>query len=374
MDGMKAAVVGCGMIAVKQYFETLAHTRRLKVTACADLLPERAERACRLMEENAWGRPRPAAFEEILDDPDIGLVLNLTPPAAHHALNLRALRAGKHVYTEKPLALTREEGRAQIEAAAGRGVMLAGAPDTFLGCGHQSARALLDAGRIGEPSSVTLFALGAGPDGYHEDPEWFFKAGAGPLLDMGVYYLTDAVHLLGPIRRVSAFTKITFPERTVLSEKKRGQTFRVDVPTHVTAVLEFVSGVLGTLIASFDTVGGHHLWPIEIHGTEGSMAVPDPNGFAGDVQWRAARRRGPWEVVEPTCGLRTLGRGAGAADLAAAAAAGRRPRASAELAYHVLDVCLAIYASAASGRAVNVDSTVQRPAPLPARLDDDITD
>jgi len=370
---MNVGIVGCGMIA-RQYLGVLGQTRWLSPVACADLVPERAEAACSTLEEKEWGKARPASLEEILADDDIDLVLNLTNPKGHYPITLQALEAGKHVHSEKPLAMTREEGRQLLAAAESNGVRLGCAPDTFLGCGHQTARAVIDSGRIGEPSMVTLFMLGSGPDGYGENPEVFFQAGAGPLMDVGVYYLTDAVQLLGSIQRVTASAKSTFPERLMRSGKLAGTKIKVEAPTHVTAALEFESGILGTLIASFDILGGHHLAPVEVHGTEGSLSVPDPNGFGGNGAFKAARSSEPWEAIEPTHGTSGMARGTGAADLAAAVANGRPHRASGELAYHVLDVALAIHESAGSGSAVDVESTVERPSPFAEGIVEDIED
>jgi predicted dehydrogenase len=333
----------------------------------------RAEAACKTFAEKGWGTPTACSYDEMLLRDDVDLVLNLTNPKVHYDLNRRALEAGKHVHAEKPLTVTREEGRKLLETAATHGRRLGCAPDTFLGTGHQTARALIDAGAIGKPASLTLFMIGRGPDGYHEDPEFFYQAGGGPLFDVGVYYITDAVHLLGPVRRVTGMTKTTFAERTVLSEKKRGRTFPVEVPTHVTGCLEFACGALGTLIASFDNRGSHRLPRIEIHGTEGSLSVPDPNQFGKNPElFRSGEEDKGWQEMPFTHGCSRGCRGLGAAELVAAEASGRPHRTSGALAFHVLDICVALHESAEAGRAVELEPGCEQPAIMPEGVVDDI--
>jgi len=370
---MNVGMVGCGMVAERQYLPACGALSSLNLVACADLHPERAEAFCRKAAEENCGTPETCTFEEMLARDDIDLVMNLTNPKAHFALNRQALDAGKHVYAEKPLAVTREEGQQLVELAARKGVQLGCAPDTFLGSSHQTARALLDSGTIGTPTAAVLSMVGGGPDGYHDDADLFFQRGAGPLMDNGVYPLTNAVNLLGPVRRVSAMTKITFPERTILKEKRYGEKFKVEVPTHVTAVLEFENGVLGTFINSFDVKGAHHVPRLEIYGTEGSLAMGDPNSFNGAPEIAlAADRKAGWQAREETHGYGGRYRGVGGAELANAVAAGRPARASGELAYHVLDICCSIYEAADSGRCVEVQSRVERPDPLPEGVVDDM--
>ncbi|MDP6524000.1 MAG: Gfo/Idh/MocA family oxidoreductase [Kiritimatiellia bacterium] len=368
MDGVKAGIVGCGMIA-GAYYKACGESKWLIPAACADLVEGRAEEACAMIKEKGWGEPVPMSFDDMLANDEIGIIFNLTNPKAHYPLNLRALEAGKHVYAEKPLAITREEGKELLSAARANNVLIGCAPDTFLGPAHQTARSLLDSGAIGEPTAGTFFFAGGGPDGYHQDPEFFFEAGAGAMFDVGVYSLTHAVNLLGPVKRVSAFTKKTWEERTILSKKKLGQKMPVEVPTHVSASLEFENGAIGTFLTSFDIKGGHHLLDIEIYGTDGSLQVPSPNGFDGDVSMRKVD--GDWEKLEHTHGHTNATRGIGGVDLVAAAATGRPLRASGELAYHVLDIGLTIYESAEKGAALEVASTVERPALMQEGLTED---
>ena len=371
---MNVGIVGCGMI-VTPYLRACGESKWLNLAACSDLVEERSAAACDKAAGNGWGSPQVRGYDEILADGEIDFVINLTNPAAHFSLNMRALEAGKHVYAEKPLCVTREEGRRLLETSARNNVRLGCAPDTFLGSGHQTARALLDAGTIGEPSSAALFIAGGGPDDYHETPELFFQHGAGPLFDLGVYSLTDAINLLGPVKKVAGLTKTTFTERTVLTPKNFGRKFKVEVPTHVSASLEFAGGVVGTFIASFDVRGGHHLPHIEVYGAEGTLYVPSPNGFGGrPLLFRAGEADQGWREIEPTHGYGGSSRGIGAADIAAAVAGGRAHRAAGELAFHVLDVGLSIYESADSGKAVEVASSTARPAAFPEGITPDIVD
>ncbi len=374
MATLNAGLVGCGMIRTP-YLRACGLSEWLNLIACADLIQERAAAACREASENGWGSPVACDYETMLNDENVDIIINITNPSAHHRLNKMAVEAGKHVHSEKPLCSTIEEAADLLRSAARGNTMISCAPDTFLGCGHQTARAAIDAGAIGEPTAASFFFAGAGPDGYHEDPDFFFQTGAGPMLDVGVYSLTQLVTILGAVRNVAGHTKITFPERTVLSAKRHGEKMKVDVPTHVSASLEFESGVVGTFITSFDIKGGHNLPHAEIYGTEGTIALPDPNGFGGRPRLRRAdESQAGWRELEPTHGYAGANRGIGAADLAASLHSARPPRASGELAFHVLDAAYSIYQAGATGRCVEVKSSVERPDPMPEGLSDDIVD
>ena len=374
MRAFKVGLVGCGMIR-NPYLRACEESKWLDLVACADLIQERAKEACKDYEDNGWGKPVACSYDEMLASGDIDLVMNITNPKAHFSLNLRALEAGKHVHAEKPLCVTRKEGRQLVAAAKANNVRLSCAPDTFLGTGHQTARALIDSGAIGEPTAVALFFCGGGPDGYHQDPEFFFEEGGGPMFDVGVYILTDTIHLLGPVKRVSGMTKKTWEERTILSEKKRGQKMPVLIPTHCTASLEFESGVLGTMVTSFDMKGGHHLPNIEVYGTEGTIRVPDPNQFGNKpLLMRTEERDKGWQEIDATHGYSGNSRGIGGADLSAAVQNDRPHRAGIDLAYHVLDVGLSVYDSANSGSTVEVESTPAQPQAMPDGVVEDIED
>jgi predicted dehydrogenase len=360
MTPVKAGIVGCGTIS-GVYFQAGQKFSAFDIVVCADIVPERAE--ARAAE---FQIPRVCTVEELLADPDIDIVINLTIPAAHGEVGLAALEARKSVYNEKPLAVTREEGRRMVELARTKGVRVGGAPDTFLGGGIQTCRKLIDDGWIGEPVAATAFMLGHGHESWHPNPDFYYQPGGGPMFDMGPYYLTALTALIGPVRRVTGSTRITFPERTITSQPKYGTKIKVTVPTHVVGVLDFESGAIGTIITSFD-VWAHELPRIEIYGTEGSLSVPDPNGFGGPVRLRRAGTP-EWSAMPLTHGYTEQNRGLGVADMACALRSGRPHRASGDLTYHVLDVMHAIHDASREGRHIMLSSTCNRPAPLPLGL------
>ena len=358
-DGpVKIGVVGCGSIS-GIYFQTAQRMDILEVAACADLDGARAK--ARAAE---YGIPKACTVDELLADPDIQIVVNLTIPQAHFEVCQAALNAGKHAYVEKPLSLTREQGRALLETAGAKGLRIGGAPDTFLGAGLQACRKAMDDGLIGQPVAATAFMLGHGHESWHPDPEFYYKPGGGPLFDMGPYYLTALVALMGPITRIAGSAQKAFAERTVTSRPKHGQIITVETPTHIAGTLDFVSGAVATLITSFD-VWKSTLVPIEIHGTLGSLSVPDPNGFGGPVQ--VSRGGGAWEDVPLTHGYAENSRGLGVADMAYAIRENRPARASGDLTYHVLEAMWGFLESSAQSRYYAMQSTAERPAPLPAQ-------
>ncbi|MDP4097630.1 Gfo/Idh/MocA family oxidoreductase [Paenibacillus sp. P96] len=361
MHKVKVGVIGCGKIS-SIYMENCHKFEVLELIACADLDPARArEQAAR------YDIPRAYSTDELLADPDVELVINLTIPAVHAEISLRALEAGKHVYVEKPLTISREDGRRVLEAAAAKGLLVGCAPETFMGAGIQTALKLLEDGVIGQPVAATAFMMSGGHETWHPDPEFYYAAGGGPMFDMGPYYLTALVQLLGPIRRVSGMTGKAFDERTITSEKKYGQKIQVDIPTHVAGLLEFEDGAIGTMITSFDIFGGSSLPRMEIYGTQGTMLVPDPNTFGGPVMFR---RNGDKEWTEQPLlpGYDQNTRGIGPADMAYAINSGRPHRASGELAYHVLEAMWAFHDSAEQGTFYEMQSTCTRPSALPQDL------
>jgi predicted dehydrogenase len=356
-------VVGTGTVSAR-YLENMSGSPLLEVVACSDAVPDRArERA------EQYGVPRVLRAEELLADPDVELVVNLTVPAAHAAITLAALRAGKHVWSEKPLATTREEGREILREARARGLQVGCAPDTTLGAGLQTVQRLIERGAVGLPLAATACFMTRGPDEWHPDPAFFFQAGAGPLLDVGPYSLTTLVTLLGPVRRVTASGRVLYGERTVAQGPKRGETFVVKTPTLVAGVLEHVGGQVSTLLTAFGAWGGTQPH-VEVFGSEGVLDGPDPNTFEGPVRLREHASGGEWREVplayHHTDGCRNC-RGIGVAEMAQAIRAGRAPRASGALAYHVLDVMLALDESAVEGRHVVVTSTCRQPRLLPLR-------
>ncbi|MBI2941042.1 MAG: Gfo/Idh/MocA family oxidoreductase [Chloroflexi bacterium] len=357
---VKIGIVGCGTISAT-YLRVARTFEVLDVVACADILVERAQ--ARAAE---YGVPTACTVEELLADPSIEVVVNLTIPRAHGEVALAAIAAGKSVYNEKPLAVTREEGQRILRGARERGVRVGCAPDTFLGGGIQTCRKLIDDGQIGEPVAAVAFMLGHGHESWHPDPDFYYQPGGGPMFDMGPYYLTALVNLIGPVRRVTGSARVTFPERTITSQPRYGTKIIVNTPTHIAGVMDFANGAVGTIITSFD-VWGHNLPRIEVYGTEGSLSVPDPNGFGGPVRLR--RLRGPeWTDVPLTHGYTENTRSLGVADLACALRSGRPHRASGDLAYHVLDVMHAFHDASREGRHVELASTCDRPAPLPVGL------
>ncbi|MHC5055591.1 MAG: Gfo/Idh/MocA family protein [Planctomycetota bacterium] len=353
-EAAKVGVVGCGNIS-GAYLKNSKNYPAFEIAACADLDMERAK--AKAAEHGA----RACTVEELLADEEISTVLNLTIPNGHFDVARAALEAGKHAYNEKPLAIERDEGRALVELAREKGLRLGCAPDTFLGAGGQTCRKLIDDGTIGEPVAATAFMTCRGHESWHPSPEFYYKAGGGPVFDMGPYYITALVNLLGPVKRVTGSARVTFPERAITSEPKNGTKITVDVPTHVAGVLDFASGVVATIIMSFD-VWAASLPRIEVYGSEGSLSVPDPNGFGGPVRlWRASDRE--WREAPLT--HPGNGRSVGVADMAAAARSGRAHRASGDLAYHVLDVMHAVHEASAGGAHVELTSTCERPEPMP---------
>jgi predicted dehydrogenase len=312
---------------------------------------------------------------------EIDAVLNLTSPQAHAALSLAALASGKHVYTEKPLALSLADGAQLLETARTHGLRIGSAPETFLGPRLQACRRAIDSGLIGEPIGAGAFVVSHGHEWHHPNPDFFYKKGAGPVLDMGPYYITALVALLGPVRRVSGFARASFPERVIETAPRRGAVISVEVATHVAGTLEFESGAIGTLIASFD-VWDSELPRMEVYGSEGTLCIPDvdplegPNVFGGKVLVRTrarARWRGTprppgleeWDELPVGTSFAENSRGLGLAEMAMAMEAGRPHRASGELAYHVLEVALALLEACETHGCRNVTSTCERPAPLP---------
>ncbi|KKB11496.1 oxidoreductase [Devosia geojensis] len=304
------------------------------------------------------------SIEAMLADPEIALIVNLTIPRAHVEVGLRALEAGKHVYSEKPLGVAFAEGQRLVEAAKARGLRVGSAPDTFLGGAHQQARAVVDSGAIGRPVGGTAFMMIPGHESWHPDPAFYYDIGGGPMLDMGPYYITDLVNLLGPVERVVAISSTARTERTITSEPKRGQTVPVKIATHITGSLGFVNGAVVQIAMSFDVAGHKHV-PLEIYGTEASLIVPDPNNFGGGLEIKKPGRNEPWvevPVEKPYAdgNYRSLG----VADMAQGILDDRPHRANGDLALHVLEVMEAFETASREGRAVDITTRPERPGAL----------
>jgi predicted dehydrogenase len=358
---LRIGVVGAGKIS-SQYSESFLRLPQVDVTVVADLDDRRAS-ALAAQHPHA----RAASLPELLTADDVDVVLNLTIPAAHAEVALAAIEAGKHVYGEKPLAATTQEAAVVSRAADAAGVRLACAPDTVLGTGIQTARAAVDSGAIGVPHAATAFMVTPGHERWHHDPEFYYRPGGGPLLDMGPYYLTSLVHLLGPIRRVVGASSRAHATRTIGEGPRAGTAFDVEIDTHITGVLEHEGGALTTLLMSFDTWAAT-LPRIEVYGATGSLSVPDPNYFDGDVRL-FTRDRPEWVDLPVSAGYVGAGRGYGVADLALGIDAGEPHRAGAEVALHVLEVMEAVQVAADGGSAVTVRSTCERPQPVGAPVD-----
>ena len=363
-SAVKVGVIGCGKIS-GIYLENGAIFDDIEIVACSDLVLERAE-----TQAEAYGVPKACSPEELLADEEVEIILNLTVPAVHAEVSLAALEAGKHVYTEKPLAVSREDARKMMQVAEERGLLIGCAPDTFLGGGLQTCRRIMDEGIIGEPVAVTAMMMTHGPEDWHPNPDFYYQPGAGPMFDMGPYYLTALTTLMGPVRRVTGSARVTFPERMITSEPYAGTTITVNTPTHVAGVMDFESGAVGTLVTTFD-VWSEYQSRIDLYGTQGTLSLPDPNFFDGPVRlWRSEEKS--WTEVPLTHPYTGNSRGLGLADMAQALRTGRQPRASGELGSHVLDVIHAFLDSSERGEHVEVNSTFERPEPLPAKSQEGI--
>ncbi|MBB6735026.1 Gfo/Idh/MocA family protein [Cohnella zeiphila] len=357
MGKIRVGIIGTGNIS-GIYFQNGKRFDSMEIVACADLDVERAKAKA------AENGVRGCSVQELLEAPDIDMVINLTIPQAHASVCIQALEAGKHVYVEKPLAVTREEGKKVLELARSKGLLVGGAPDTFLGGGIQTCIKLIEDGWIGTPIGATAFMMSGGHESWHPAPEFYYQAGGGPMFDMGPYYLTAMVAMLGPISRVTGSARISFPERKITSQPKYGQIIPVEVPTHVAGVLDFASGAIGTILTSFDVKGGSQLPRIEVYGSAGTLQVPDPNTFGGPVLYQRAGTR-EWSELPLLYGNSDNARGIGAADMAEAIRTGRPHRASGQLTYHVLEAMHGIHDASEQGVHYRMKSECERPAVLP---------
>jgi predicted dehydrogenase len=354
-------IIGCGNIS-QAYFNGANLFEVLHVVACADIRPELAKAKA---EENGC---KAQTVEELLANPDVQLVINLTIPAVHAEVSLAALNAGKHVHCEKPLAVSLEDGAKVIKTAEAKGLLVGCAPDTFMGAGYQTCRKIVDDGWLGRVVSGTAFMMGRGPEAWHPNPAFFYQVGGGPMFDMGPYYVTALIHLLGPVKRVSAITSKAYEKRIATCKEEFGRMLQVDVPTHYSGSLEFHSGAVISMTISFD-VHQHSHSPIELYGTEGSLQAPDPNGFDGPVKlWTPSSKE--WSNVALSHPYRMNSRSIGAADLAYAILSDgkRQHRASGALAYHALEVMHSFEKSSKTGTSIEIQSRPAQPEPLPLGL------
>lgn len=354
-------IIGCGNIS-QAYFNGAKTFEVLKIVSCADINMDVAKAKA---EANGC---HAQTVDELLANPDVQLVINLTIPAVHAEVSMKALRAGKHVHCEKPLAVHLKDAKEILDLAKAKGLLVGCAPDTFMGAGLQTSRKIVDDGWIGRIVSGTAFMMASGPESWHPNPAFFYQVGAGPMFDMGPYYITALVHLLGPVKGVTAVTSRAFAERTATCKEHFGEKLPVEVPTHYSGVLTFHSGAVITMTISFD-VQRHGHSPIELYGTEGSLKVPDPNTFGGPVEI-STRTSAEWKSQALSHRYDANMRSIGAADLAYAILSGgtHKHRASGDLAYHALEVMHAFEKSSNSNARVNIESRPEQPAPLPLGL------
>jgi predicted dehydrogenase len=369
-------IIGCGNIS-DAYFKGAARSALVQVKGCADLNAEAAQAKAALYGATAM------SMQALLADPDISLVVNLTVPLAHAAVSQQIVEAGKHVYSEKPLAANFADAAALMQRAEAQGVRVGCAPDTFMGASHQACRRALDAGAIGQAVGGAAVIMGHGAESWHPNPEFFYKAGGGPVLDMGPYYVTQLVNLLGPVRRVAGLATIGNPMRTITSEPLNGTTIQVDVPTTVNGVLEFASGANVSLSASWDVWKHNRTTPIEIYGTEGTLLGVDPNFFGNTPRLCGpdGNLRGvdiaahPFGIANREMRNGTMQadyRMVGLVDMAIAIQQQRPHRASGAMALHVLEVLEALTVSSASGRFVALTTRCERPEPVPLGVDESV--
>ena len=329
--------------------------------ACADLVPERSEEKAEKYDIVAL------APDELLADPNIEIILNLTIPLVHAEVNSRILEAGKHVYCEKPLAVNLEDGKKTLALAKEKGLLVGCAPDTFLGGGIQQCRKIIDDGLIGDPVAAFAFFNCHGHETWHPNPEFYYKKGAGPMLDMGPYYLTALVNLLGPMKRICGSVSMASKERTITSEPLNGRKIVVETPTHLAGTVDFKSGAIATVTMSFEMYQSD-LPRIEIHGTKGSLSVPDPNNFGGAIKMKLGSDE-DWKEIEITDFTYTENsRGIGITDMSRALQAERSHRVSGDLSCHVLEAMLAFEQASDQGKAVRLETSCEKPAALPVGL------
>lgn len=354
MKKINIGLIGCGVIS-DIYLKNCSRFEHLTIIAVADLDRGRAEE-----KSKEHGIPFVLSVDELINHEDVDIVLNLTPPGGHYALCLQALNAGKHVYVEKPLSVSLQEGKELLDTAKKKGLLIGAAPDTFLGAGLQTCRTLIENGAIGQPVAATAFMLKSGPEHWHPDPAFFYQVGGGPMYDMGPYYLTAFISLMGPVKRVNASAGFPSLERTIMTGENAGKKIPVQTPTHISGNVEFESGAIGTIITSFDVQATQTPF-IEIYGTEGSISVPDPNTFAGPVK---LNRKGTDQWVEQELvsdAVENL-RGLGIEDMADAILNRRQHHATGDLAFHVLEIMHGFHESASLGKHYEMQSSYSSPA------------
>ena len=359
MTPVKVGIIGCGNI-FDAYLNASKNFPILDIACCADLRTERAK-----TKAEQWGL-QTQSIDSLLQDKSVEIILNLTTPESHIAVARQVLTSGKHVYTEKPLGLNVEEGIALLELASSKSLRVGSAPDTFLGGSHQKSRQLLDAGKIGDPLACTAFMMVPGHELWHPDPDFYYLPGGGPMLDMGPYYLTAFINLLGPVSRVTGTGKAFRKTRMIATGPRANQNVTVKTPTHLTGVAEFTNGALLTITMSFD-VWKHEHKPMELYGTKGSMLIPDPNCFDGEVHWN--QQKEDWEVAKNEFPYADDSyRSLGLADMAQAIRSGRPHRANGQMGLHVLEIMTGFLKSAESRSTVDMITSCERPEAMKTGL------
>lgn len=355
---VKVAMIGVGAIS-GIYLKNITETfHELELIGVCDLVRERAEKA-----QAEYHVPKIyQTMQDAFADPEVEVVLNLTRPSEHFEVTKAALSAGKHVYSEKPLGADLDEGKALVKLAQEKGLYLGGAPDTFLGAGLQTCRRLIDDGVIGDVVGAAAFMICRGHESWHPDPEFYYKRGGGPMLDMGPYYVTALVNMIGGVKAVTGVTKATFPTRLVTSAPKRGQVVTVDVPTYVTGMMEFDNGAVGTIFTTFDAYYPSQA-RLEVYGTRGTLFVPDPNYFGGPISLYTPEDKAVKEIPL-LYDYRENSRALGLADMANAIANGRAARSDYQQTLHVLEILTAFEKSSDKLGRLELESKYTRPAPM----------
>jgi predicted dehydrogenase len=362
-------IIGCGNISAT-YFSLAPLFRGIEVVACADLVPAVAQARAKKY------RVRAETVDRLLAADDVDIVVNLTIPAVHYEVSRRALDAGKHVYSEKPFVLDVKEGLDLKKRADKKRLRVGSAPDTFLGGAHQLARELVDTGKVGKITGGACYVMSRGMEHWHPNPDFFFQPGAGPMLDVGPYYIANLLQLIGPVKRVVALAATPKTHRTISNGPRHGEKVPVGTPTTIYAVMEFASGALVTLAGSWD-VWTHGHAPMELYGEDGTVFVPDPNYFGGDVRFtqgaKPVKKLPRWDhpfgipnQKHPN-GMMANYRTAGLADMALSIADGRPHRCSLELSLHAIDVLTGILRSGETGKSVTMQTSCERPAALGPR-------
>ena len=360
MKTVKIAMIGVGNIS-GIYLKNITQTfKEIELIGVCDLVRERAEKA-----QADYGIPK--IYETMHDafaDPEVDIVLNLTRPYEHYGVSKAALLAGKHVYSEKPLGADLEEGKELLKIATEKGLLLGGAPDTFLGAGIQTCRRLIDDGYIGTPIGSAAFMICHGHESWHPDPEFYYKRGGGPMFDMGPYYLTAMINLMGGVERVVSASKASFPTRMITSEPLSGTVVDVDVNTYIAGTVQYESGAIGTIFTTFDVyyTGAKNNY-IEIYGSEGTLFVPDPNCFSGKIELYRPEE-GTIKEMPMMYGYPENSRGLGLADMAKAIRTGREARCDVQQTSHVLEVMCGFATSAETGGWVDITTDYHRAAPM----------